>query len=156
MGRPEIFLEGAWQQICAAGFDRAEADIACRQLGYGTGTVGPFFAVPHDDPEAEHFADVGVTLPRCYGTEGSLLKCGRNELLQEGLPPFILSGTSNLGCRNSQFPGDDRVRRSRGRRCVAACRDTTGCGLHAAQAMLTATHRCGRLLFSAGSLSCYR
>ncbi len=39
-GRLEIYLRGAWGTVCDDGFGTAEANVACRQLGY-------LFAVRH-------------------------------------------------------------------------------------------------------------
>ena len=41
MDRLEVFFEGSWSQVCAREFDGPDADVACRHLGFGAGTVGP-------------------------------------------------------------------------------------------------------------------
>ena len=33
-GRLEIFKNGLWGTVCGTQFDKADADVACRQLGY--------------------------------------------------------------------------------------------------------------------------
>ncbi len=33
-GRLEIFINNQWGTVCSDGFDIADADVACRQLGY--------------------------------------------------------------------------------------------------------------------------
>ena len=33
-GRLEIYFLGQWGTVCANGFGRREADVACRQLGF--------------------------------------------------------------------------------------------------------------------------
>ena len=33
-GRLEVYLRGEWGTVCSKFFSRAEADVACRQLGY--------------------------------------------------------------------------------------------------------------------------
>lgn len=41
-GALQVFLGGAWGAVCDSGFDRTEADVACRQLGFSGGvTVTP-------------------------------------------------------------------------------------------------------------------
>ena len=101
VGRPQIFLEGEWQQICAAGFSRPDADVVCGQLGHGAGTVLPFFDVPLADPDATDFAPIGVTTPGCDGTEPTLLEC---EYDYVG-PPFFSRSRSNVGCRDERSNG---------------------------------------------------
>jgi len=100
-GRPQIFLEGEWMQICAAGFNRVEADIVCGQLGYGAGTVLPFFDVPLEDPDATDFAPIGVTVPGCDGGEETLLECEYNYIG----PPFFTRSRSDEGCREERSNG---------------------------------------------------
>ena len=45
-GRLEIYLMGQWGTVCGEGFDDAEGQLACNQLGFrslnGTGIVGSF------------------------------------------------------------------------------------------------------------------
>ena len=38
-GRLEIQIGGTWGTVCDDGFGRAEADTACRQLGFPAGAV---------------------------------------------------------------------------------------------------------------------
>ena len=74
VGRLEVFFEGSWSQVCRGAFDGADADIACRQLGYGSGTV---FAIGTAGVAARSvYPKVAVTLPGCTGAEASLLDCG--------------------------------------------------------------------------------
>ena len=77
IGRLEIFFEGSWSQVCARDFDGPDADVACRQLGFGAGTVGPNRAngAPVMDDRVV-FPVVALTSPGCNGTEESLLGCG--------------------------------------------------------------------------------
>ena len=78
IGRLEVFFEGSWSQVCAREFDGPGADVACRQLGFGAGTVSPSGAsrVPQGADRTLVFPEVAVTLPGCNGTESSLLECG--------------------------------------------------------------------------------
>jgi len=49
IGRLEVFFEGSWGQVCCTAFHAPDADVACRQLGFGAAsstTAGP---APSDD-----------------------------------------------------------------------------------------------------------
>eukprot|EP00892_Ulva_mutabilis_P004970 jgi/Ulvmu1/2845/UM144_0010.1 len=77
LGRPEIYFEGSWSQICAASFGAPDAVVVCRQLGYSTGTANSFQAgsfAPTDGTLV--FSEVAVTAPGCNGAEANLLECG--------------------------------------------------------------------------------
>ena len=83
VGRPEVFFEGSWSQICGIDFDPADADVACRQLGFGMGAVGPLTSdstsVGRDQfsPKLFVYPEVALRSPGCNGTEASLLDCPR-------------------------------------------------------------------------------
>ena len=100
VGSLEVFVGGAWRQVCAASFDSNEANIACGQLGYGAGTAGPFFDV-RANAGTTVFSDVGITLPGCDGSESTLVECaaGSRE------PPFFTNQQFNFGCRGGSRPG---------------------------------------------------
>lgn len=78
MGRLEIFFEDSWSQVCGQGFGGADADVACRQLGFGAGSVRPSFvtgARVSESPERLVYPKVAITRLGCVGTEASLLEC---------------------------------------------------------------------------------
>ena len=103
LGRPQIFIEGSWQQICAAGFDERDSNVVCRQLGYSAGTVLPFFNVPRDQSDNEEPLPVGVEMLACDGTEDTLLECGTQGV---GLPWEFREASGIIsGCRTSSDPG---------------------------------------------------
>ena len=77
VGRLEVFFEGSWSQVCRGAFDGADADVACRQLGYGAGTVSVVPGMPASaDEHPVVFPEVAITLPACRGMEADLLQCG--------------------------------------------------------------------------------
>ena len=81
LGRLEIFFEGSWSQVCSSSFDGADADVACRQLGFGAGTVGPKAANGAQVAgQATVFPEVALTAVGCNGSEASLLECGRGRV----------------------------------------------------------------------------
>ena len=99
MGRLEVFFEGSWSQVCAREFDGPDADVACRQLGFGAGAVGPNrVSSAQLAPETTLvFPEVAVTAPGCNGTEANLLECG---------PPQRRLGTfDSRGCFDTTNPG---------------------------------------------------
>eukprot|EP00892_Ulva_mutabilis_P004969 jgi/Ulvmu1/2844/UM144_0009.1 len=76
IGRPEVFFDGTWSAVCSGGFDEADANVACRQLGLGAGTVGL------EDSGNDYAVDLTVLPPialtslGCTGMEARLVDCG--------------------------------------------------------------------------------
>eukprot|EP00892_Ulva_mutabilis_P001591 jgi/Ulvmu1/11432/UM076_0006.1 len=99
LGRLEVFFEGSWSQVCAKEFDGPDANVACRQLGFGSGTVGPNRANGAQPPPASTFVfpEVAVTAPGCSGTESNLLECGP--------APGRLSSFESQDCFGDDGPG---------------------------------------------------
>ena len=68
-GRLEVFLGGQWGTVCNDHFDRRDANVACRQLGFARGEFdntrrkGEGFPILLDDLH-------------CTGTESRLVDCG--------------------------------------------------------------------------------
>eukprot|EP00892_Ulva_mutabilis_P008801 jgi/Ulvmu1/6293/UM288_0001.1 len=89
-GRLEIFFEGSWSQVCGLGFDGFDANVACRQLGFGAGTANAAerMRFREDGRLVEFrgvngsFAEVALTQVGCVGTEASLLECAGDDVLQ--------------------------------------------------------------------------
>lgn len=81
VGRLEIFFEGSWSQVCGSGFDVADADVVCNQLGYGAGTIHVNAELSGFDQSESLFDATGVyprvalTSPGCTGSEARLLEC---------------------------------------------------------------------------------
>lgn len=40
-GTLQVFCEGAWGAVCSSNFDDRDARVACRQLGFSTGSSTP-------------------------------------------------------------------------------------------------------------------
>ena len=106
MGRLEVFFEGSWSQVCSTGFGSADADVACRQLGLGAGTIASNLVPSESVSDTLVHPEVAVTLSGCIGTEERLLDCeGEDDrLAYEYLP----------GCDSDSEPG-----------LVLACVDTS-------------------------------
>lgn len=100
MGRLEVFFEGSWGQVCANAFGGADAAVACRQLGFGAGTVASNLAVGGQDVLV--YPEVALTLPGCAGTEARLLDCG-----SQGEDSSAISRrfASSRGCFEDTAPG---------------------------------------------------
>ena len=80
-GGLEMFFEGSWSQICSGGFDAADVNVACRQLGYEAGSVlvrdltsagtASLRSVPV-------FPAVAIDSSGCTGSEERLLDCNQD------------------------------------------------------------------------------
>ena len=102
-GRLEIFFEGSWSQVCGLGFDGFDADVACRQLGYGQGTANAVRRTAVGESEFLEFrrvngsfAEVAVTKVGCTGAEESILECGGDS---------IIDGLRTRECDEERDPG---------------------------------------------------
>lgn len=82
-GRLEVFLEGSWSQVCGGGFGGADAAVACRQLGFGGGTLA---VTPRRDAAPRQvYPEAGLAFPECVGDEERLVDCPR-PMTHTGLP----------------------------------------------------------------------
>lgn len=108
-GRLEVFFEGSWSQVCANHFDGADANVACRQLGYGAGTSVPQIltaAKREDLQQTLVFPEVAIVGSVCNGDEERLVNCGASVRGPED-PPGSFFGTYQVGltCRNKNGAG---------------------------------------------------
>jgi len=97
-GSLEIFAGGAWARVaCSGAFTGVDADVACRQLGHGRGTVA-LSAVDdgfllQDDPPLCPRGTPQVMLPLgCNGTEAAVLDCSGAEGTPRGRDSFCDAG----------------------------------------------------------------
>ena len=74
-GGLQIFFDGAWGQVCRGLFQGRDADVACRQLGFGAGTQVVFDPSDYGDYDTEGTPEVALTSVGCTGTEATLLEC---------------------------------------------------------------------------------
>ena len=84
-GRVEIYSDGQWQSICDDGWDIEDADVVCRQLGYGYAESAPtssFYGI-----SLNTVWEASIT---CTGSESNLIDC---------------SNTSVIFCANSDEAG---------------------------------------------------
>lgn len=70
MGRVEIKQHSIWQAVCSIAWDKHDADVVCRQLGFSEAVIeaahGQFGSGP---------VPTWLTSIRCHGNETSLDKC---------------------------------------------------------------------------------
>eukprot|EP00892_Ulva_mutabilis_P007291 jgi/Ulvmu1/4934/UM204_0006.1 len=80
-GRLQVFFEGSWSQVCAGSFMAPDANVACRQLGFGAGTIVPQFLSDAERVTLQStpvFPEIAISASRCAGTEERLLDCSGN------------------------------------------------------------------------------
>ena len=99
-GRLEVFFEGTWAQVCGFAFGTADAQVACRQLGFTAGTVLSDFATEAANPARDPlvFPRAAITKSGCNGSEARLVDCPVDPTLNA----FV---ESRAGCYSSGKPG---------------------------------------------------
>ena len=70
MGRVEIKLQGFWHAVCSIGWDKHDADVVCRQLGFPEAVVEVGHGQFGYDSGPMWLTSVG-----CQGNETSLDQC---------------------------------------------------------------------------------
>ena len=71
-GRVEVYLSGQWGTVCDDRWDDTDATVACRQLGYHSGTA---FGGAHFGPGS---GPIWLDNVACTGSEGRLIDCPYN------------------------------------------------------------------------------
>lgn len=92
-GRVEVFHSGVWQSVCDDSWDINEADVVCRELGYGTAT---------EATTGSHFGEGGT------GQWKRSWACNGDETCLES-------------CAMASFPVSDSSRCSSGRNAGVVC-----------------------------------
>ena len=86
-GRVEVFINGTWGTVCDDEWDLQDADVVCRQLGYGKAVTSP---------KASAFGrgqgKIWMTNVRCTGNESSITQCAYN-----GSEKGICSHSNDVG-----------------------------------------------------------
>lgn len=77
-GRVEVFSRGQWGTVCGYNWDRADASVVCRQLGYKAATAAPTWAF-----FGEGSGPIWMKGVQCNGNELSISSCS------EDLPLFV-------------------------------------------------------------------
>ena len=85
VGRVEIWYSNQWNTICDDSWDISDANVVCRQLGFGSAAImaheGAYFG--------PGFGQILLDELDCNGSEASLLHCRH-------------SGISNHNCKHSE------------------------------------------------------
>ncbi|CAI9728058.1 deleted in malignant brain tumors 1 protein-like [Octopus vulgaris] len=71
-GRVEVFYNGAWGTVCERGWDRRDALVICRMLGYSDATTKPLGTFKSG------FGSIWVDEANCSGAEQSIADCTGN------------------------------------------------------------------------------
>ncbi|XP_062584796.1 neurotrypsin-like, partial [Saccostrea cucullata] len=71
-GRIEVLINGQWRSVCDGYWDRREADVTCKVLGYSGGLPAHSSAFGGGDK------DVWLDGLNCNGKESSLLECSHS------------------------------------------------------------------------------
>eukprot|EP00892_Ulva_mutabilis_P012491 jgi/Ulvmu1/9614/UM054_0044.1 len=115
-GRLEIFLRGFWSNICdAGGFSAAAAQVACRALGFSSGSSlsfpQPFIGKENRVLLAE--LPVALAAVNCMGDEESLLDCSSDDAMIRrcGVPDTTFTDSTVLACADVAGGECDRAPR---------------------------------------------
>ena len=74
-GRVEIWSNGSWGTVCDNNWDRNDAKVVCKMLGFGTALMAPGGAY-----FGEGSGDILLDNVGCTGTENNLGDCPHNAL----------------------------------------------------------------------------
>ena len=93
-GRVEVYHNNVWGTVCDDGWDVADAQVACRQLGYPS--EGASALTGFDVPDGT--GQIWLDEVSCGGTEINLFNCNANPL---GNHDCSHSDDAGVTCRKS-------------------------------------------------------
>ena len=71
-GRVEVNYNGTWGTVCDEGWDKRDADVVCRMLGFSHALRAAYNAA-----FGPGIGAILLTKVRCVGDENSIIDCGR-------------------------------------------------------------------------------
>ncbi len=92
-GRLEIYHDGQWGTVCEYGFEAVDAQVACRQLGYATGTVSYDISAGRGPIWLDEVGCTGEEerLAACAHSGWGVSPCDHDEDVGVSCPDFSLS-----------------------------------------------------------------
>ena len=72
-GRVEVFYGGQWGTVCDSNWDKYDADVVCRQLGFPPATQAY-----HGASYGQGTGPIWMTNVACSGSESYIYNCGHS------------------------------------------------------------------------------
>ena len=69
----EIYYSGRWGTVCDDNWDKNDARVVCRQLGYSS-----VVSAPHSARFGQGSGKIWLDDVQCQGNEGSIVSCRQN------------------------------------------------------------------------------
>ena len=77
-GRVEVFRRGAWRPVCGSGWHVKDANVVCRELGFGRALTAPKTASKRLSDFRSKVQTIWLTKVQCVGNEDSINECGHS------------------------------------------------------------------------------